>query len=99
MTKLICAFLMVVGIIGLSGCGSSEPTVDTIPFEKAVSTFLSAKQMDMKVSKFKEINVEGDKATAKCAMKAVAGPNITVSWSFTFEKKDGAWIVTDYKQK
>ena len=84
-----------------SGCGKPKvPAIDTAPFEQAIKKYLAAKQMDMKVSKFREIKVDGNKASAECSMKAAsdiaAGP--AVCWSFTFEKKDGTWRVTGLKQ-
>ena len=98
MQKAICLMVLFTVTSFLAGCGNSEPQVDTTPFEKPIATYLSQKSMDMKVSTFKDVKIEGDKATAKCSMKAAAGIGPAVRWEFNFEKKDGVWKVTGHKQ-
>ena len=92
--------MVVVLIVGffIAGCGEKAPSVDTTPFEDSIATYLSSKSMDMKVSKFKDIKVDGDTATGTCSMihKTVRSP--AVQWGFTFTKSDGKWSVTNCKQ-
>ena len=89
----MAGFVMVV-----AGCGEKAPTVDTSPFEKSITQYLANKNMDMKVSKFKDIKVTGDQATATCSMKHKTLPTPAVQWGFTFKKEDDVWKVSACKQ-
>ena len=97
--KMFCGMLIMSVI--LSGCGKSGSDINTAPFEKAVAAYLSQKHMDMKVSKFRKININGDSAVAECSMKEASGMSagIAVQWDFTFSKQDdGSWKVSQCKQ-
>jgi len=85
----------------VGGCGGSaeKSSADSAPFEKAINAYLEKGHMDMKVSKFKNLKIEGDKASAVCAMKDAGGMYaMAVEWTFAFEKKDGGWIVSEVKK-
>ena len=90
-------FLLMIGaVFFFPGCSDNAVKEDSTPFKNAISKYLSQKHMDMKVYKFKKLEVNGDKAKAVCSMKEASGMSagIAVQWNFSFEKKDGAWIVT-----
>ena len=92
------AAIMIAITVLLTACGEKAPSVDTTPFEKSITEYLANKNMDMKVSKFKDIKVNGDQATATCSMKHSAGLGPAVQWGFTFKKEDDAWTVSAHKQ-
>ena len=95
--SVMMVVVLVVGFF-IAGCGEKAPSVDTTPFEESIATYLSNKSMDMKVSKFKDIKVDGDTATGTCSMKHQSGMGPAVQWGFTFTKNDGKWGVTNCKQ-
>ena len=97
-SKVLLSFALLGVVLFLSSCGEKKLDVDTAPFEKSITTFLAAKQMDMKVNKFKDIKVEGDTATATCSMKSQMGIGPAVVWDFKFSKKNDVWLVSDLKQ-
>ena len=85
----------------VGGCGGSaeKSSADSAPFEKAIDAYLEKGHMDMKVSRFKNLKVDGDKATAVWSMKDAGGVYaMAVEWTFSFEKKDGGWIVSEVKK-
>ena len=97
--RLFCGMLII--SVVFIGCGKSGSDIDTAPFEKAVAAYLSNKHMDMKVSKFRKITVDGDSAEAECSMKEASGMSagIAVQWGFTFSKQaDGSWKVSQCRQ-
>lgn len=91
--------VMVSGVLLISGCGKKGPSVDTAPFEKSITQYLADKQMDLKVSGFKDIKVDGDQATATCSLKHKSLPTPAVRWDFNFKKEGDTWTVTSHKTK
>lgn len=91
--------ILLAGLVLVSGCGEKGPSVDTAPFEKTISKYLSDKQMELKVLKFKNIKVEGDTATATCSLKHKTLPTPAVQWDFAFKKEGDSWVVTSHKTK
>ncbi len=97
---MICsmAAMMLAVTVFLTACGEKTPSVDTTPFEKSITEYLAKKNMEMKVSSFKDIKVNGDQATATCSLKHSAGLGPAVQWGFTFKKEGDTWIVSAHKQ-
>ena len=93
------AAILMAGVVMISGCGEKGPSVDTTPFEKSISQYLSNKNMDMKVSGFKDVKVDGNQATATCSLKHKSLPGPAVRWDFNFKKEDGTWTVTSHQTK
>ena len=89
--------LCVFSVLLCAGCGDAagKTSVDSAPFDKAIAEYLSERHMDMKVSKFKDVKVDGAAATARCAMKASEVQyGVSVEWTFSLEKlDDGRWKV------
>jgi len=98
-TMLCCMAVMFMAVaVFIAGCGEKAPTIDTAPFEKSITEYLASKSMDMKVSKFKDIKVNGNQANATCSMKHKSLPGPAVQWGFTFTKEDDTWKVSACKQ-
>jgi hypothetical protein len=97
-SKVLLSAVLIGLVMFISACGEKPLDVDTAPFEKSITTFLAAKQMDMKVNKFKAIKIEGDTANATCSMKSQTGIGPAVVWKFTFKKENNAWSVSNLKQ-
>jgi len=84
------------------GCSETQQLTDkeTKPFKNAISIYFKGKAMDMKVAKFKTLELSGDKASAKVQVQDIEGLyNIKPTWKFSFEEKSGKWIVTSYSTK
>ncbi len=81
----------------LAGCGKDAPTAaETAPFEATIGAYLKAHSMGMAVAEVKSLEIEGDTATAVCAMQEAGGlyANLSVKWTFTFSKNEsGVWQV------
>jgi len=92
-TALFQAAVLALACAWLAGCGKSESTVDSAPFESAIATYLDRNNMGMAVKEVKEgPTVTGDTATlvASLTRADVGGPSVT--WTFHFEKQhDGSW--------
>ena len=100
LTKTV-SLLAMVGLLFLSACSSPDPImVDSKEFKTAVTEYLAAKSMGMKVNKFKELSVDGDTASAVVSLELAEdmGANIRVSWRFNFERTDDTWAVTTHKE-
>ena len=83
----------------LAGCGKPTPTADTAPFETAIASYLSDHQMGLKVAEFKELSVEGAKATAVVSLEHAEGMvGVKVRWTFEFEQRNGRWAAVRHKQ-
>jgi hypothetical protein len=97
---MICsmAAMFMAVIVFVAGCGEKAPSVDTSPFQESITEYLANKNMDMKVSKFKNIKVNANQATATCSMKHVSGMGPAVQWDFTFTKAGDTWTVSACKQ-
>lgn len=83
------------------GCGGPEEMPDTAPYQAAITDYLKANSMDLKVNEFEELEVTGETATALVALSA-ADPSIAqlkVRWHFDFQQADGAWEVTGHQEK
>jgi hypothetical protein len=82
------------------GCGGKAVTQDTTAFETAIANYLRSKHMDMKVTEFRSLDVEGDAATAVCKMelKEDIYGGVGVRWEFTFARQGGAWKVTEHRK-
>lgn len=94
---------MALSLVGLmlfcaAGCGTKE-TVDTAPFQAAITKYLADKSMDMKVTEFESIDVTGDAATAVCRLTEASGlyGGMGVRWRFTFERDGQAWRVVAHE--
>ena len=89
----LAPILVFVCCLWLAGCGGSESTVDSGPFESAIARYLDRNNMGMAVKEIKEgPTVDGDTATlvASLTRADVGGPSTT--WTFRFEKNaDGTW--------
>lgn len=98
--KIICslAVLLMAAVVMISGCGEKGPSVNTAPFEEAITEYLSQKNMDMKVSNFKNIKVNANQATATCSLKHKSLPGPAVQWDFNFTKAGDTWTVSSHKQ-
>ena len=95
--KVITVCMMVLSVFILSSCGKKEITEDITPFEKAITSRLASEHMDMKVSKFRDIKIEGDTAKATCSMKSQTGLGPAVTWQFHFKKDGKDWKVTTFE--
>ncbi len=94
------AKVSLVGVLLLcaAGCGKEEVTADTAPFQAAVTSYLAQKNMGMKVTEFKSLEIEGETATAVCRLEEASGLyNIGVRWRFTFQQGPQGWKVTEHK--
>lgn len=81
------------------GCGKSAPTGDTTPFKVAIENYLNDHQMGLKVAEFKELSVEGAKATAVVSLEHAEGMvGVKVRWTFEFEQRNGRWAAVRHKQ-
>lgn len=98
-TYCLMAAVLMAGVVIVTACGQKGPSVDTAPFEKSITQYLSEKHMELKVSSFKDIKVEGDQATATCSLKHKTLPTPAVRWDFNFKKDGDTWIVTSHKTK
>ena len=87
------------GVLIIAGCGDKGTNVDTVPFEQSITHYLANKKMDMKVSGFKNVKVEGDQATATCSLKHISLPGPAVRWDFNFKKDGDTWTVVSHKTK
>lgn len=88
--------LVLVGFFLSRGGGGGTVTADTTPFEVAITRYLDAHSMGMKVAGFKSLELTGDTATAVCSMQEKSGlyGGMAVKWRFTFRQgADGAWQV------
>lgn len=87
---------LAVACLVLSGCGKEEIVgPDPAPFEAAINAYCVEHHMDMVVSKFKSIEIEGDKAIARPAMQDKAELySLTVVWEVYFERAGEGWKVT-----
>ena len=95
--KVIMVSVMVFSVLILSSCGKKEITEDITPFEKAIVSRLAREHMDMKVSKFRDLTVEGDTAKATCSMKSQTGLGPAVTWKFQFKKDGKEWKVDTFQ--
>jgi len=87
-------------LVWLCGCGKSEPPPDTGPFEKAITAYLADKSMEIKVSEFKELKVDGSSAEASASMEhagGLVGPK--VRFKFWFALDEDGWTVTGHQQQ
>ena len=94
----IVAVILLAAVVMFSGCGEKGPGVNTAPFEEAITEYLAQKNMDMKVSNFKDIKVNDNQATATCSLKHKSLPGPAVQWSFTFTRAGDTWTVSSHKQ-
>ena len=94
----MAAIFMAGFVTVVTGCGEKGPSVDTAPFEQSITQYLADKKMDMKVSSFKNIKVDGNQATATCSLKHKTLPGPAVQWDFTFKKEGDTWSVSSHKQ-
>ena len=86
-------------VFALAGCGTSTPPADTTPFEAAIHSYLGDHQMGLKVAQFKELKVEGAKATAVVSLEHAEGMvGVKVRWTFEFEQHNGRWAAVRHKQ-
>ena len=89
------ASVWLVGLLLLCavGCGKDEPMADTAPFQAAVTNYLAARSMDMRVAEFQSLEVEGETATAVCRLEEASGlySGVGVHWRFTFRRDDRGW--------
>lgn len=95
---LAAAALVLVGVLGyvlLGPRGKEAVLADTAPFEAAISRYLEAKSMGMKVAQFKALSVHDAAAEAVCRMQEASGLHkVTVTWHFNFGRRpDGVWEV------
>lgn len=95
----ILAAVLMAGVLMVSGCGEKGPSVDTAPFQAAITEYLGNKNMEMKVSSFKDIKVNANQATATCSLKHKSLPGPAVQWDFTFTKSGDTWTVNSHKTK
>ena len=97
MKVLFCS--MVLFCLVLTSCGKKEIDVDTSPFKQSITSFLKKSHMDLKVTSFRDIKINDDKAEATCGLKYISGTGPAVRWKFIFEKNDDDnWTVTKYEQ-
>lgn len=79
-----------------ASCGSKGPAVDTKPFAAAIEDYLKVNSMGMKVHAFKDLQVEGNTATARVSLgHAEEATAIRVQWDFSFAQNNGHWTVTN----
>jgi len=85
-------------LLGRGGTGGA--TADTAPFEAAIAQYLEDKNMGMKVTEFRSLDVEGSAAHAVCRMMEQSGlHNVKVTWQFEFERKaDGTWVALSHQR-
>ncbi len=83
----VCAILV--------GCGAKEPTgPDPEPFNAAIATYCEEHNYEMKVARFKSLEIEGATAKASAAMREKSGlHSLTITWHFTFELVGERWKV------
>ena len=82
----------------LISCG--EKRIEQKPFEAAITEYLNENAYGMKVVSFKKIEVADDTATALCRMRDKEGTySVSVTWLFTFEKKNDSWRTIKHARK
>ena len=93
--KIVTAVVLVGVCAALAGCGGKETTtVDPAPFKAALDAHCAANHMDMMVAEFKELEVEGDTATGKAAMRDKSELyGLTIVWDVKFEREGERWKV------
>ena len=84
--------------LGLPGCGGSKVKHDTSAFNDSIVRYLAEKNMDMKVSEFKSLEVTGDTASAVCSIKHASSIGPSVRWTFSFVKEGDSWTVSAHAQ-
>ena len=97
----VVLILVLAGFFLFRGGGGAAVTADTTPFEAAITRYLDAHSMGMKVAGFKSLELTGDTATAVCSMQEKSGlyGGMAVKWRFTFRRgADGAWQVEGRQQ-
>jgi hypothetical protein len=85
-----------------TGCGKENATqaVDTKPFEAAIGDYLRSQGFGMKIASVQSIDQKGDTATAVCKMQEAEGTyGLTVTWQFSFRRRDRQWQVESYIKK
>lgn len=83
-----------------TGCGKAGPPTNTAPFRQAIAEYLKPKSMDMAVSGFESLEVDGETATAVCKMEAADDlyGGVGVRWTFAFRNEGGAWRVESHRR-
>lgn len=83
-----------------AGCGRDRPTADTAPFETAVNAYLETQAMDMKVGRFRHLEVTDDTARGNASLVHAGGAaGVSVQWGFSFSRRaDGTWQVTSCRR-
>ncbi|MFH0911280.1 MAG: hypothetical protein V1918_07255 [Planctomycetota bacterium] len=103
--KKILAVIAVVLVAGGAYClvrgkGRTEMP-DAAPFSEAIGRYLKEKNMGMKVAGFDALEVQGDRATARCKMRIESDLYaLSVRWTFVFQREEGGtWRVERHEQK
>ena len=103
-TRPFTQFLAVAGlaacllITACGGKGASSPE-NASAATRAITAYLSAQAMEMKVAEIKEFNEAGDTATASASMQQADGMyDIKVTWNFELKKSGSNWIVESHSE-
>jgi len=94
------AMVSLVGLLVVcaAGCGKEEATADTAPFQAAITSYLAAKSMNMKVTELESLEVAGETATAVCRLEEASGLySMGVRWRFTFQRDRQGWRATEHE--
>ena len=103
--QLIMTGLMALAVaIALCGAGCREKeaptTVDSKPFEAAITEYLHNSSYGMKIASVQSIDQKANTATVVCKMQEAEGTyGLTVTWEFTFRRTNGNWQVVKQTTK
>jgi len=85
-------------LLCLVGCGKEEAAADTAPFQAAITSYLAARSMSMKVTDFESLELAGETATAVCRLEEASGLySMGVRWRFTFQRDRQGWRATEHE--